>query len=215
MGEFRSYSPLEVTMFMGKIGYPVSAKDVAQTYPMFFPERRVFRTTQDEVIKVRPNDHSGRREAKQLISLFASYTYSGGHFSQVKIIPLPNSSYLVFRMPYLGRNFIELGTSLDLIDLGQSTVSQENFSGFTGQQISRLIDNLTLSQQQFASRHGIIHGDFMQTQSPNNVVYHSGLDRLFLIDAEALAPFTEKTAASFDRQMQDLEAWMCQNLLMS
>jgi len=218
MSEIKQYSHPDVVAFMDNIGCPVSQQEIVQVYPIYYPERRVFRVksnSEDQVIKVRPDDEKGRIEADKLKRLFASYTYSGGHFSKVGVTTLPDSDYLVFHMPYLGRNFIELGTSLDLIELNQSTTAQENFSGFTNQQICKLVDNLKSSQRNFANQHGIIHGDIMQTPSPNNVVYHSELNRLFLVDAEAMASLTDETSARFDKQTKDLETWMYQYLLQS
>ncbi len=50
-------------------------------------------------------------------------------------------------------------------------------------------------------------------QCPNNIVYHDGLGKLLLIDAEALTQADDGAMARFDDGMNKVEEWMCENLL--
>ncbi len=218
MSELIRSSPSETSIFMKSLGYDIDPKRIVQNYPVSFPKRKVFRVagekgSKDRVLKVRPADQKARMEEEKLRTLFASYRYHGGHFPAVKTIELPQKQYLAFKMSYLGRALSELCQDLDLLEVGQIERGSGVFQGFSGESIQQLVDNLSSSHRNFTRDYGLIHGDLIQKGSPNNVVFHSELGRLFLVDAEALTPINEASQSRFEEQIGRLEEWMVENLL--
>ncbi len=208
----------DILLFTQRIGFSLDTDSVEQIYSTYFPqERRVVRIRDahynSKVLKIRPDNEHGRREWKKLQLLFASYRFSGGHFPSVNLLSLPDSSYLVFDMAYLGSSLNELGTVLDLIEYGEIDSSEVLFHGFSRDNITRLLCQLENGHRAFATHHQMIHGDVLQQGAPNNIVYHPELDRLFFVDAEALAVGSEEGILRFSDQMQQVENWMCMNLL--
>lgn len=215
---FHSTRP-DVSVFMESLGFSIPESQITKVYPIFFPNRRVFRISgnlgrEDEVLKVRPADEKAELELKKLNCLFSSYRYFGGHFPAVRSRYLEKSSYVIFHMSYLGNNLGELASILDLVELGYADVEEDDFRGFSDENIHRFIDQLRNSHMKFAAQYGYIHGDLIQDGSPNNIVFNSELERLFLVDAEALAPTSEESLFRFNKQVDQVEEWMCSSLLL-
>lgn len=218
MSEAVSSSPEETANFLEKIGHPVLRQRIIEVFPVSFPERRVLRVRDDSnegsrVLKVRPDDAEAQEEVEKLKPLLASYRFAGAHFRYLQTQHLFVSGYLVINMPYLGRDLIKLGTDLDMLNLGQVEPNEVTFRGFPNDQIRKLVDNLQRAHISFAQKYGLIHGDVIQERAPNNVVYHDALNKLFLVDAEALAQTDETTTNRFLQQLSGVEEWMCENLL--
>lgn len=220
MPELHRFPPTETARFMESLGYPIPEKQILQTYPIHFPDRRVFRVagakdSEEKVLKVRPDNEEAREELKKLRLLFSSYRYSGGSFPAVEPVFLTPAKYVVFRMSYLGRNLGELGATLDLLERGDLKETENTFKGFSQETIQQLVGQLRQSHKNFTEQYGYVHGDIIQHKVPNNVVFYPELDRLrlYLVDAEALAPADEKVLFRFEQEIERLEEWMCESLL--
>lgn len=119
-------------------------------------------------------------------------------------------------MPYLGLSLYEMASQLDLLDLGHIELENAWFRGFTRSTVDHLVSNLVKAHLAFAEKYCYIHGDIFQHSSPNNIVYHPDMQKLFLVDAEALAPLTNEAfdkQASFIEQMEAVDSWMRENLV--
>lgn len=199
---------------MSEIGYPLSSDDVDHVFRVHFDDRRVIRVD-DRVLKARPLGDKAEKEASQAQTLISSYRFSGGHFPGVHTHRFEDSDYLIIDMPHIGYSLKELGTSLDYQDLGYDGEIQREytFTGFRQQHIQNLVDNLERAHRNFSDRHGLIHGDLFQVGSPNNILYNPSIDRLLLIDAEALGQATPERIQRFEKQMGRVEEWMNMGLL--
>ena len=220
MSELIHHKPDEVVKFMEEIGYPVPREEIQQVYPIHFPERRVLRVSglhpeADMVLKVRPLDQNrdALEEQKKLQLLFNSYRYAGCVFPAVEAIILKETGYVVFKMSYLGPNLGELGVAMDLDMLGYPPENEIEFEGFSQDHALSLLDQMERAHREFTRDHGLLHGDMAQNGTPNNIVYYKPFEQLFLVDAEALTPATDKGFTRFNEQMEAVRAWVLRSLI--
>ncbi len=222
MAELLRPTIVEASSFATERGYPLESADVLNVFPTFFPERRVLQVKsagreQSRVLKFRPHDEGAEREVKKLEKLLSSYRFSGVAFDYLKVHRLPERQYLVMDMPYLGVTLHELAMQMDMLDLGYLEPEEAWFKGFTDRQADDLVEQLIKSHLAFARKYCHLHGDVFQRTAPNNIVYHPDLQRLFLVDAEALAPvqceLCDDKRATFIGQMEAVDAWIAENLV--
>jgi len=209
----------ETSEFLTRIGYPIKPDEIIEVFPGYFPNRRVLRVRSNEqsgchVVKIRPYDDEGLTEVKKLQLLLASERFLGSHWPDVRFDSLNKSSYMAIKMPYLGIDLTRLGKVLDLWELGYIDEKDVLVKGFTASQIKHLASVLRLGHAQFSEKYGLVHGDlFIGNVVPNNLVYQPEMDKLFMVDAEALARVSGETTDRFYQQVDQVEEWMCTNLL--
>lgn len=218
MAEMILTDTAETATFLQKISYPLPREQILEVYPGYFPERRVLRVrkecpTGSKVLKIRPDDQAGATEVYKLQCLLACERFMGAHNCGVEVTHIQRSAYMIIHMPYLGVDITRLSKDLDLLELGYLEEEEVLFRGFTSGQIRRLVDQLRNGHRAFSDKYGLVHGDLFQQRSPNNIVYDSSLERLFLVDAEALAEVTEESTDRFCDQLDKVQEWMCTSLM--
>jgi hypothetical protein len=208
----------EVYAFMQELGYDqetLPAENVLEVYPGYFPDRRVFRiydreVAQERVVKIRPNDQAARTEVEKLSMLLKHYGLNGFKVRE-------KGNYLLFDMPWMGYNLNRLATELDIRDYetsrGTDLSASELFAGFTANQVEDLLQAMQVDNQNLLQKTALIHGDMYQHGFPNNIVYHPGLNRLHLIDAEGLAEATPERIAWYQDQLSQVRDWMFSSLV--
>ncbi len=205
--------------FFRRVGLMVDRFDFQLVYPGVFRERRVTKVYDKKrrevrVLKARPFDDNGKREIESMMKIMGTYRFSGGHFNGPEVHAL--SQYIVLNMPFLGYDLGELAQILNLKDLGYSEddKGEFNFRGFSYGKIDSLCNQLRRDHLAFANQHRLIHGDVWQyRQGTNNIVYHPKVDRLLLVDAEALAKPDDLRYQSFHEQLDRVQEWMHASLL--
>lgn len=218
MAEIVHSNPNEAASFLKRAGYQISEDKIIEVFPGYFPDRRVLRVKEPggeetRVLKVRQQGREAQREIDHLKPLLASYRFSGGHFGALNIPKLPDSRFIVIDMPYLGRDICRLCEDISLAEYEGGKAPEGSFRGFSAQEISRLVQNLRQSQIAFSQKYDLIHGDTFQMRSPNNIVFNDTLNRLLLVDAEALTEADVPAMERFNEGLDKVEEWMCENLL--
>lgn len=209
--EFFRPSIAETGNFLDKIGFPRARFDLIRTYSGVFKDRRVVKATDTHngatvVLKARRNDAMGLREWANLQTIMSSYRFAGTHFNGPDMIEL--QEYLVYVMPFLGHDLSELAETLNLHEYGYPPTDETLvFNGFTPDHIDTLMTHLQTSHSTFACKYGLIHGD-MWHNGPNNILYHPGSDKLFLIDAEALNTMNGEREYRFYDQTEKVREWL-------
>lgn len=209
----------DVSEFLERVGYPIPQEDIIEVFPGYFPDRRVLRVKNggliepSRVLKIRPDDEKAQREVANLGQLLASYRFYGADFKYLNTRHILDSGYLVIDMPYLGMSLARLGTELDLVELGQLSPDDALFTGFTRERIGSLVRGLGNAHERFTGNYGLVHGDLFQGKAPNNLVFHPQLERLLLVDAEALVEVEDENIERFRRQLSQTEEWIYENLL--
>lgn len=215
MIESLTASTADVHLTMAELGYGEDVQ-LVHTYRLYHRDRQVFRVIhpdgQDQVVKVRKKDNDGLREANQVAKLVASDRYLGGHFPTVSSVNIGDR--IAIQMPFLGFSLHELAEIMDLQTMGYPPGENSfPFSGFTPEEIEASIRRLRNGHLRFAASSGIIHGDItFHTKTPNNIVYHPSIGRLFLVDGEALTPHTDEAETRFTDGVECVREWMYSNL---
>ena len=221
MIEIYRYTKTELEQFLRQIEFPIQYQEISTIFLGYISDRSVFalkNTKGDKrVAKLRKADSEAIKEAKQFYMLEATFRFSGGHFATSRSVTTPSNKYHVLEMPWLGHSLSELGTYLDLIQMKYLDESPSDplygFRGFTRNHIFFLTEVFRKSHLNFAHARKIIHGDLFQLKSPNNIVYHPDVDKLFPVDAEALAVYSHQAEDRFCYEVDQVTEWMCTNLL--
>jgi len=209
MGEVFRPTTQDTEAFMENIGFPVTHGTIEQVYPGTFRERRVFRVG-DQVIKALPHTNNSSVELDNLRKLISHYQETIP-IQGVGVNIVDDTNYMVITMPWLGINLVTLGAFLDMIEMGYA--EEPSFSGFSERTISNLVHDLGYDHVSFLTIYKLVHGDIFQGGSPNNVVYHPGHERLFLVDAEALQAPNPIRIHDFGTQVQKIRRWMLESLV--
>lgn len=210
MSEVIRPSATDIGLFMSEIGQFITPDSITEVYPGYFRNRRVFRIDK-RVFKVRPNDGEANQEITKLRKLIPYYRNILPDLSDVEVFTRRSSPWSVVSMPFLGTNICHLATELDLVRLGYDD-SPETFTGFTEPTIKTLLHELGRDQVDIEKQLGLIHGDIFQNNSPNNIVYNADINRLLMVDAEALAEPDNRRHQLFGDQVGRLRKWMFETL---
>lgn len=162
---------------------------VGEIYPVVH-KRWIFRYGEDRVLKIRPDNslslHSEAiLEAQKLNALLDFYNAQRGYnlLGPAKIDEI--NGFMVIDMPYMGDNITHLIGDLDRADMGDE-LERDAFKGFSREKAEQLIEHFE-EDMALLEKFGYMHGDlFHQDEGPNNIVYNRVLDRLLVVDAEAL-----------------------------
>lgn len=205
----------DTRIFLRSKGLLVDRFDFLLPFPGVFYDRRVVKVydkqrKEERVLKARPSDVFADHEIESMMKIMKTYRYSGGRFRMPEIHKL--SSYVVLNMPYLGEDLLQLAESLDIQQLGYGQSDNSSFPGFAADKIDSLCSRLRQEHEQFARTHSLIHRDLWQRQ-PNNIVYHSDVDRLLLVDAEGLSNYDEENGLRFHEEIDRVQEWMHESLL--
>lgn len=224
MGELVRRSEAETRTFVEQAGFDLKGLQILQIYHGHFKDRAIFRyyCTQNEafrVIKVRPNDEKGQREAKIVTALVDHYR-NGDNVRRHKrgvrfgrVVTEQSDGNLAINMPFLGYSLGELAEHMDDEENVFLPASYSRFDGFSPTEITRLVNRARRDQEGFARRYGLVHADLVQQGCPNNITYHPGYGRLFTLDAEAFVPTDQTTMEKFQQDLAFVENWMQSSLL--
>lgn len=212
MSELTTPTGSEVLALIGKLEYPKTVQ-FTEVFSNYHPDRVVFRmfdkaSGKDSVVKVRKDDLHSELEVEKIRALVASYRFSGGHFDTVSV--RKTDGKVAIEMPYLGKSLSAIGQDMDL---DKYEGNSDGFRGFSPALIEDLLKRLDADQMHFADNYGLIHGDLIQPHfAPSNVVYNQGLNRLLLVDGEAMTLNTDESRAQFLEQIDSVKEWMYLNL---
>jgi len=198
----------EIQEMCAKTGYSLFGH-IEEVYELKHKDRLVIRVG-NKILKFRPDNDKALEEYAKMVRIYSSYQYHGGVFALPGFRRLKND-YCVIEMDYLGVDLRKMSETLDLRD-NNSTSDIGWFNGFDMKHVIELVETARRAHYLYSRDSNEIHGDLYDGMGVNNLVYNRHLDRLLLVDGEALAPVDEARLERFHRQMDDVKVWMMQNL---
>lgn len=202
-----------------ELQYGIDPAQITEVYPVVH-NRLVFRS-KDIVYKIRPEKSEKSRkdattEADKLQRLLHFYEDLGYKFREPSSIYEIND-FMVIEMPYMGENVAHLIADLDMREYGED-LGPDAFAGFTPEKAKALVTQFRTDLELLEEGYGLIHGDlYAEERGPNNIVYNKALDRLLLIDAEALidvnSDLNRRAITGARMQQLQVENWITHNMI--
>jgi hypothetical protein len=208
MRDVYNRSRIEAAEFLNERGIAVNPDGIDGVYSGVFVNRVVAHMG-SSVLKARPLDPEAEREVEQMRQVIDVYRNVIPTIPEPIVIPVPEKSYMAILLPDLGMPVGALATEIDMQELGE----ESSFGGFDRRHAEALLRDFEQLQEEVRYKTSLIHGDIFTSEGPNNVVYNTRYDALFLVDGEAWAPATEERDMRYESQLHQLRAWVLSNLV--